>query len=208
MSSGIEPETPPAASLRFLWYPWRQDSRVKKVRQLRTHEGEEWGQQEQGRSGSGRSLTSGKRGEESGATPTLLGDCDGEVEGRWARTACVWGRAEVSVLLHTCDAYSRFWRGWSHYFSLNVNASLCWPLLFANEEETAAVEAAVPLVRCGVMTHSPTGSGEFSSRLRTALAAADTPFVLYMQVTSHVHVCYFTGGVSQQEPVNWRLLCM
>ena len=39
----------------------------------------------------------------------------------------------MAVLVHTCDAYVRFWPGWSRNFAAEWNASLCWPVYFAPE---------------------------------------------------------------------------
>jgi hypothetical protein len=92
---------------------------------------------------------------------------------------------EVTVLVHTCDAYARFWGGWSAHFAAYWRGPSCWPVRFANEFVDPA--EAVPLLRCAgdgggpVAHHAPTGGGPFSSRLDVALRAVPTPLVMYMQ---------------------------
>ena len=89
------------------------------------------------------------------------------------------------MLVHTCDAYARFWGGWSAHFAAHWRGPSCWPVRFANEFVDPA--EAVPLLRCAgdgggpVAHHAPTGGGPFSSRLDVALRAVPTPLVMYMQ---------------------------
>ena len=109
------------------------------------------------------------------------GGCTNE-EGRLtAGRSCARPDDRVSVLLHTCDAYARFWAGWSRRYQRHwPGADLCWPLHFANE--VVAVQTQILRTCDGVTpTHLPTGAGEFSSRLRHALLALHTPLVLYLQ---------------------------
>ena len=111
------------------------------------------------------------------------GGCTGTIEGTRlpAGRSCARPDDRVSVLLHTCDAYARFWAGWSRRYQRHwPGADLCWPLHFANE--VVAVQTQILRTCDGVTpTHLPTGAGEFSSRLRHALLALHTPLVLYLQ---------------------------
>ncbi len=108
---------------------------------------------------------------------------------------CARTSESVSLLLHTCDAYARFWAGWARRFHRHWPSSeLCWPLHFANEVATPAAH----VLQGGsslTLAHLPTGSGEFSSRLRRALLKLRTPLVLYMQedmwlIRAHGHAAW------------------
>lgn len=89
--------------------------------------------------------------------------------------------AEVAVLLHTCDDYAGFWRGWAHHWGAHWDHALCWPLVFANEHASAAA-VIEPLRGCGAaVSAAPTGRGEFSSRYARALRSLSTPAVFYLQ---------------------------
>ena len=57
----------------------------------------------------------------------------------------------VTVLVHTCDAYTQFWQGWALHFARNWNHSLCWPVAFANEAKHAEAHAVLgPLKDCAL----------------------------------------------------------
>ena len=101
----------------------------------------------------------------------------------FAHTAVADCSSDVVILLHTCDAYSKFWAGWSATFARQWPHLLGWPLAFCNEG--AAASPPLQAVRsCGTAAeHAPTERGAFSTRLLHALrhVQPSSPLVLYLQ---------------------------
>ena len=115
-------------------------------------------------------------------TGTGIGTGAGAVDGSPSPGSGPNPDPSTTVMLHTCDAYARFWPGWARFFAQSWNASLGWPLVFANEQSLRAAETIAPLRKCGISARlAPTGFGEFSTRLRNALLALATPLLFYMQ---------------------------
>ena len=86
---------------------------------------------------------------------------------------------DLAVILHTCDAYERLWRGFFYcWFKFQNNTELgrC-KLYFMNEEQDEFNVGGFPTsaIWC------PTGPGEWSDRLIRGLVNIPEPYVLYMQ---------------------------
>lgn len=83
----------------------------------------------------------------------------------------------LAVVLHTCDAYERLWKGWAYCwnkFQAGTELDAC-PRYFVTEEKP------LPRPLRGRMHNINTGKGEWSDRLLRALVNIPESYVLYMQ---------------------------
>lgn len=87
---------------------------------------------------------------------------------------------DLAVVLHTCDAYERLWKGWAFCWRKFQGGTDLYDsrLYFMNEKKPIPLS----LFRQGSQVIPyPTGKGEWSDRLIKGLTNIPEPYVLYMQ---------------------------
>jgi hypothetical protein len=79
---------------------------------------------------------------------------------------------DVAVVIHTCDKYDFLWAGWNYYFQKNWKFRQPNHIYFMNEHKPIDF----PFVQ-----HLPTGTGQWSDRLKHGLKMLDEEYVFYLQ---------------------------